>query len=96
MKNTPTLYTLNSLREVIVSGNNVRLGERIVPARPLGYYSLKSRIRIAWIVFTGRADAVVWPTEENEIDCWTDGTPCWCKPEVVQVEPEDSLIKDSK
>jgi hypothetical protein len=32
-----------------------------MPARPLGYYSLRSRIRLAWMVFTGKADALVWP-----------------------------------
>lgn len=34
---------------------------RWVPARPLGFCSLGNRIRCAWIVFTGRADAVEWP-----------------------------------
>jgi hypothetical protein len=30
-------------------------------ARPLGYQSLWSRIYCAWLVFTGKADAVIWP-----------------------------------
>lgn len=31
------------------------------PARPLGYSSIFKRIRAAWLVFTGRADALKWP-----------------------------------
>ena len=32
-----------------------------VPARPLGYDSISNRLRAAWLVFTGNADAVIWP-----------------------------------
>ena len=32
-----------------------------VPARPLGYQSFFNRVRCAWLVFTGKADALVWP-----------------------------------
>jgi len=31
-----------------------------VPARPLGLFSLRSRISLAWAVFTGKADALFW------------------------------------
>ena len=31
-----------------------------VPARPIGYSSLRHRIRCAWLVFIGKADAVIW------------------------------------
>ena len=31
-----------------------------VPARPVGYPSWRSRIRLAWAVFTGKADALFW------------------------------------
>lgn len=34
---------------------------RWVPARPVGFYSIRTRINAAWLVFTGRADAVTWP-----------------------------------
>lgn len=33
---------------------------RWVPARALGFMSWRSRWRAAWLVFTGRADAVIW------------------------------------
>jgi hypothetical protein len=33
-----------------------------VPARPLG--GLQSRFKLAWMVFTGRADVLHWPGQE--------------------------------
>lgn len=34
---------------------------RWVPARPLGFASFTQRIKAAWLVFTGKADALTWP-----------------------------------
>lgn len=34
---------------------------RYVPARPLPFYGRFWRFKAAWLVFTGRADALVWP-----------------------------------
>lgn len=31
------------------------------PARPFGHYTLRSRLRLAWMVFKGEADALRWP-----------------------------------
>lgn len=31
-----------------------------VPARPLGFASFSHRCRAAWLVFTGKADALLW------------------------------------
>lgn len=31
------------------------------PARPYGMFSLRSRFRLAWMVFKGEADALRWP-----------------------------------
>jgi len=36
------------------------------PARPLYYPTLRERFRWAWMVFTGKADAFVWP--EDSLD----------------------------
>lgn len=36
-------------------------GQRWVPARALGFASWRYRWRAAWLVFTGRADALTWP-----------------------------------
>lgn len=32
-------------------------------ARPYGFFSLSSRFRLAWAVFTGEADALFWPQQ---------------------------------
>lgn len=34
---------------------------RWVVARPYGFCSLWQRLKATWLVFTGRADALVWP-----------------------------------
>lgn len=31
------------------------------PERPWGWWGLKYRTKAAWMVFTGKADAVIWP-----------------------------------
>lgn len=33
---------------------------RWVLSRPLPFYSIWERWRVTWLVFTGRADAVIW------------------------------------
>jgi hypothetical protein len=61
---SPTKYTLLSLvamahTDVIASSDGVKW----FPARPEGYSSVSHRFRIAWLVFTGKCDAVEWPGE---------------------------------
>jgi hypothetical protein len=34
---------------------------RWVPARPIAFQSIRERVRATWLVWTGRADALVWP-----------------------------------
>lgn len=36
-----------------------------VPSRPIGLDTINNRIYAAWLVFTGAADALVWP---NSVD----------------------------
>lgn len=60
MKNAPNLWTM---KELFDSAGSVaaKINGKYVPARPLGFDSMLNRFRIAWEVFTGRADAVTWP-----------------------------------
>ena len=58
--NTPNIYTLAALTQTS-QRNSVKLRGLWVPARPLGYTGIGRRFKAAWLVFTGRADAVVWP-----------------------------------
>lgn len=60
MKNYPSMW---SLRELFEHANtcDAEINDRWVPVRPLGFSSLRTRFRIAWEVFVGRADAFKWP-----------------------------------
>lgn len=40
---------------------SVNVGGYWMPARPMGYASFRYRCKAAWLVFTGRADALKWP-----------------------------------
>jgi len=59
MKN-PSVY---SLRHIVDKHNDsqTEINGKWVPARPIGLYSLRERFRIAFMVFTGKADALTWP-----------------------------------
>lgn len=64
MRKAPTLYTMRGLYAAAydtptLSGSQD--GKHWYPARPSGFFSLRNRLRCAWAVFTGRADAFTWP-----------------------------------
>lgn len=56
----PNIYEVRALVSV-ASTNQTNVKGKLVPSRPMGYPSLRHRLRATWLVFTGRADAVVWP-----------------------------------
>jgi len=60
MSKYPNVWTISGLAKA-VSSCSAEINGRWVPARPLGFASFSSRVRIAWLVFTGRADALIWP-----------------------------------
>lgn len=33
---------------------------RMALSRPEPFYSIRERLRVTWMVFTGRADAILW------------------------------------
>lgn len=37
---------------------------KLVAARPIAFQSLRERIRATWLVWTGKADALVWPQDQ--------------------------------
>lgn len=67
MKQFPNTWELKELCEYAENGGcqagvEIAKGKVVyVPARPLGFCSLSNRIKSAWLVFTGKADAVLWP-----------------------------------
>lgn len=60
MRKAPSLYKLRHLIDM-QQQTKVQMDGDWVPARPLGLDTLTNRLRLAWLVFTGRADAVIWP-----------------------------------
>lgn len=56
----PNLFGVEELVRCAGS-NSAKIDGRYVPARPLGFASLRWRLRITWLVFAGKADAVTWP-----------------------------------
>ena len=57
------MWSLKSLQELDVQAE---INGKWVPARPLGFYSLRVRLRDAWEVFMGRADAFKWPEGDDD------------------------------
>jgi len=60
---TPQIITL---RNALESANSTQaeINGRWVPARPVGYYSWRYRVKAAWLVFTGKCDALRWPEDQ--------------------------------
>jgi len=58
--NAPSIYTLKGLWRA-TQGCEKCINDKWVPARPCGFYSIGNRFKAAWLVFSGKADAVKWP-----------------------------------
>lgn len=56
----PNLYDVYAV-DSIINSVAANINGKWVPARSLGFYSVWERFRLAWMVFTGKADALVWP-----------------------------------
>lgn len=57
----PTTIIMSEAWIKTLDYHKAKTSEGWVPARPMGYPNIASRIRAAWLVFTGRADALIWP-----------------------------------
>lgn len=58
----PTIYKLENLVTLAEGDISSSVDGKVwVPTRPISYPSWRTRLKAAWLVFTGRADAVVWP-----------------------------------
>lgn len=66
MRRAPSRWTLGLLLLHAKNGAQRGLADGSwVPARPEGYHGLVSRFQLAWLVFTGRADALTWPEDDT-------------------------------
>jgi len=57
----PNLIYLGNLLENVHDTQTKLPNGDWVPARALGFSSLWSRLTLAWLVFKGEADALLWP-----------------------------------
>jgi len=66
LNRAPTLYTLTDIVEAAVDPEvlSEHSSGQWVPARRLGMYGLRNRLKLALMVFTGKADVVIWPGEQ--------------------------------
>lgn len=55
----PQLFTARDLKNYDVSYLNQEKNKWL-PARPLSLNNIKTRLKLTWMVFTGKADAVLW------------------------------------
>ena len=64
----PNIWTLRNLMKDINGNSGTRRmlknGEW-VPARPNGLDTIPSRFKAAMMVFNGKADALIWPEDEE-------------------------------
>lgn len=49
-----------TIEQVKLSENHVCIGGKWVDARPEGYHSFWNRLKVTWLVFTGKCDALKW------------------------------------
>ena len=54
----PSITTIKAVTEG--QHTTALINGRWVQARPLGFPSWRHRVRATWLVFTGKADALVW------------------------------------
>jgi hypothetical protein len=65
MEKAPRLINLECFVTQLPEWPRYQSGQRWLLARPMGLFSLRNRIYLAWLVFTGKADALVWPEDEH-------------------------------
>ena len=64
LNRAPDEVTIDDLARRFSEGPHCEIDGKWMPCRAYGYFGLRSRIRLAWAVFTGRADALFWPGQD--------------------------------
>lgn len=67
-KHYPNVWSLKALLEHVNTVFESHDGKTWTPSRPLGYPSLRHRFKAAWLVFTGKADVLVWPKPQDVLN----------------------------
>ena len=55
------IFRVEDLQDILETFSTRLPNGQYGPVRPIGCWDLPHRIKIAWLVFTGKADAVTWP-----------------------------------
>lgn len=68
-KRSPSVHSVMYLTDPTNTGTQREIvdaqgNSRWVPCRSEGLGTLRHRIKCAWLVFTGRADALTWPEDQ--------------------------------
>lgn len=63
-KKAPSLWRLPELSESVKSVSCQLPSGKWVPARPIGLFGIRHRFSLAWKVFTGQCDALLWPEDD--------------------------------
>lgn len=63
MKKAPHIWELPKLLD-ITQTVTMRVNDEWVPVRPISTNNIQTRLKATWLVFTGKADAVVWPAKQ--------------------------------
>lgn len=64
MKKHPSIWSLQTVVQMATGPGprcDTLIGGKWYPARPLGAPFRGYRLKAAWLVFTGQADALIWP-----------------------------------
>lgn len=61
MRIYPNIWSFDALHKATDGTTQAGINGRWYPARPHGFASFGQRCKAAWLVFTGKADALVWP-----------------------------------
>lgn len=56
----PNILSVHTVQTISATTHIEVFPGKWVPVRPEGYPSLRHRFKAAWMVFTGKADALVW------------------------------------
>lgn len=59
----PNIFTVKGLIDCATT-THTQINGKWVPCRPEGFDSFSSRVSLAWKVFTGKADAIIWPEDQ--------------------------------
>lgn len=65
MNEAPYEWTIRALMKHAETSLTQVKGGDYEPTRVYGFYSLGNRLRLAWKVFTGEADALCWPYQNT-------------------------------